>query len=250
MLYRRRIIPRRLVEFWGLSPALANAFARKESCSCSRCGANLRARRIARAMLSLYPVGPPPTPCHSLAQWVDRSESRSLRVAEINRIHGLHEVLVRLPYLSSSDFHPGSEPGSIVDGVRSEDLTRLTYPDESFDVVLTSETLEHVPDLAAALHEIRRVLVPGGRHIFTIPQLPHVRTTFARSIVLPNGSIQDRAPRICHPGGDTGYPVFTEFGTDIRDIFVRSGFELDLLFGPNRDDDLAQVFVSRKRSDR
>ncbi len=249
MLYRRRIIPPRLVDLWGLSPAQADAFARKESCFCSRCGANLRARRMAHALLSLYKVGNPPTPCRSLAQWVEHVESRSLRVAEINRIDGLHEVLLRLPQLSSSDFHPGSEPGSIVDDVRTEDLTRLTYPDASFDVVLTSETLEHVPDLEAALFEIRRVLVPGGRHIFTIPQLPDVRTTFARSILLPDGSIQDRAPRICHPGGDVGYPVFTEFGADIADVFRRAGFELDVLFGPNRDDDLAQVFVSRKTSD-
>ena len=249
MLYRRRIIPQRLAELWGLSPELAGAFARKESCFCSRCGANLRARRMAQALLSLYPVGTPPTPCRSLARWVEYSESESLRIAEINRIDGLHEELLWLPRLSSSDFHPGSAPGSIVGGVRSEDLTRLTYADESFDVVLTSETLEHVPDLAAALHEIRRVLVPGGRHIFTIPQLPHVQTTFARSIVLPDGSIQDRAPRICHPGGDVGYPVFTEFGADIQDVFVRAGFDLDVWFGPNRDEDVAQVFVSRKTRD-
>jgi SAM-dependent methyltransferase len=249
MLYRRRIIPPRLVELWGLSPGLAEAFARKESCFCSGCGANLRARRMARALLSLFPVGTPPTPCPSLARWAQNAESRSLRVAEINRIAGLHEVLVCLPDLASSDFRPGSEPGSIVDGTRSEDLTRLTYADESFDVVLTSETLEHVPDLKAALREIRRVLVPGGSHIFTIPQLPHVRTTFARSVVLPDGSIQDHAPRICHPGGDVGYPVFTEFGADIQDVFQRAGFELDVFFGPNRDDDLAQVFVARKTSD-
>jgi Methyltransferase domain len=249
MLYRRRIIPPRLVELWALSPALTEAFARKESCFCSRCGANLRARRMARALLSLYSVGNPPTPCRSLARWVESTEIRSLRIAEINRIDGLHQELVRLPHLASSDFHPGSEPGSITNGVRSEDLARLTYPDASFDVVLTSETLEHVSDLAAALHEIRRVLVPGGRHIFTIPQLPHVQTTFARSIVLPDGSIEDRAPRICHPGGDVGYPVFTEFGADIRDLMMRAGFELDVMFGPNRDDDLVQVFVARTTCD-
>jgi hypothetical protein len=248
MLYRRRVIPRRLVELWGLSSSLADAFARKESCSCSRCGANLRARRIARALLTLYPVGTPPAPTRSLARWVELPESRSLRVAEINQIEGVHEELARLPQLASSDFHPGSDPGSMVGGVRSEDLTGLTYPDASFDIVLTSETLEHVPDLEAALHEIRRVLVPGGRHIFTIPQLPHVQTTFARSIALPDGSIQDLEPRICHPGGDVGYPVFTEFGADMHDMMLRAGFELDVLFGPNRDDDLAQVFVARKSS--
>ena len=32
LIYRRRIIPRRLEELWGLSPKLAEAFARKESC--------------------------------------------------------------------------------------------------------------------------------------------------------------------------------------------------------------------------
>ena len=68
-------------------------------------------------------------------------------------------------------------------------------------------------------------------------------TTFARSIVLPDGSIEDRAPRICHPGGDVGYPVFTEFGADLPDVLERAGFEVDVIFGPNRDDDLAQVYV-------
>ncbi len=246
MLYCRRVIPRRLAERWGLTPRLADALARKESGFCSHCHAKLRARRLARVIRSLYPVGTPPAPSRSLAAWAQSPESQSLRVAEINRIDGLHEQLVRLPQFSSSDFRPGSRPGAIIDGVRSEDLTRLTYPDASFDLVLTSESLEHVPNLDAALREIRRVLVPGGRHIFTIPQLPHVATTFARSVILPDGSIQDNAPRICHPGGDVGYPVFTEFGADINDVLERAGFHLDIHFGPNRDDDLAQVFVACK----
>jgi SAM-dependent methyltransferase len=246
MLYRRRVIPRRLEELWVLTPELAEALARKESCDCSHCGAKLRGRRLAHVLLRLYPVGAPPAPARSLNRWVELPEIQSLRVAEINRIDGLHEQLMRLPNLSSSDYHPGSAPGSIIDGVRSEDLSNLTYPDASFDLVLSSETLEHVADLEAALRQIRRVLAPGGRHIFTIPQLPHVPKTFARSKVLPDGSIEARAPRICHPGGDVGYPVFTEFGADLRDSFERAGFEFDVFFGPNRDDDLAQVYVCRR----
>ena len=132
------------------------------------------------------------------------------------------------PKLRALTIIPAAWPAQTVGGVRSEDLTRLTYPDASFDLVLTSETLEHVPELSAALREIRRVLVPGGRHIFTIPQVPSVPKTFARSIVRPDGSIEDRAPRICHPGGDVGYPVFTEFGADVQDVFVQSGFEVEV----------------------
>jgi SAM-dependent methyltransferase len=246
MLYRRRIIPSRLEEMWGISPALAIAFARKESCNCSHCDASLRGRRVANVLLSLYPVGSPPAPAHSLACWVEEPAIQSLRIAEINLIDGLHARLVRLPHCSSSDYRPDAVPGSITDGTRSEDLTRLTYADASFDVALTSETLEHVPDLDSALSEIRRVLVPGGRHIFTIPQLPEVRHTFARSVANRDGSVAECFPRICHPGGDVGYPVFTEFGADLPELLEHAGFECDVRFGPNRSDDVAQVYVARK----
>lgn len=246
MLYRRRVIPRRLEELWGLTPSLANALARKESCDCAACGAKLRCRRIAEVVLSLYPVGDPPAPAASLARWVDDERVRALRIAEINRIDGLHDRLMGLPRFESSDYRPGAEPGAIIDGVRSEDLMRLTYPDAAFDLVLTSESLEHVPDLDAALAEIHRVLAPGGRHVFTVPVLPNTRHTFPRAIVRPDGSIEDLATRIAHPGGDWGYPVFTELGADLPEILERAGFEVEVRHGPTTEDNLAQVYVCRK----
>jgi SAM-dependent methyltransferase len=50
-------------------------------------------------------------------------------------------------------------------------LTALSLPDESFDIAVTNEVLEHVPDIDAALTELARVLVPGGWHIGTLPFL-------------------------------------------------------------------------------
>lgn len=246
MLYRRRVIPRRLEELWGLTPRLAEALARRESCDCPWCGGKLRARRLARVLLQAYPVGHPAQPARSVAAWVRHPEARALRVAEINRIDGLHDALMALPGLAASDFSPGASPGVVVDGVRSEDLTRLTYPDAQFDLVLTSETLEHVPDLDAALREIHRVLAPGGRHLFTVPRLPDVASTFSRASLSDQGSIVHHATPICHPGGDMGYPVFTEFGADCLDVFRRAGFDTRMAFGPATDDDLAQVYVSIK----
>ncbi len=213
---------------------------------CSRCGVKLRGRRLASVLLELYPVGEPAALARSVVDWVGTPEARALRVAEINRVEGLHEILLALPGFESSDYRDGASPGAVVDGVRSEDLTRLTYPDDSFDLIITSETLEHVPDLAVGLREIYRVLKPGGRHVFTIPQLPGVLKTFARARLDPSGSKIDLATPISHPGGDFGYPVFTEFGQDLPEILRTAGFEVEIRYGPNREDDVAQVYVTRK----
>lgn len=47
--------------------------------------------------------------------------------------------------------------------VANASVTDLGFADESFDVVYSCKVLPHVPDIAGALREIRRVLVPGGR---------------------------------------------------------------------------------------
>jgi SAM-dependent methyltransferase len=45
----------------------------------------------------------------------------------------------------------------------------LPYPTDTFDVLLSHETLEHVADDATAAREIVRVLRPGGRAVIFVP---------------------------------------------------------------------------------
>jgi ubiquinone/menaquinone biosynthesis C-methylase UbiE len=51
---------------------------------------------------------------------------------------------------------------------RQGDVCALPFPDGRFDVVLCQQGLQFVPDPGAALRELRRVLVRGGRLAFTV----------------------------------------------------------------------------------
>jgi SAM-dependent methyltransferase len=59
------------------------------------------------------------------------------------------------------------------------DINCIPVPDASFDVVLCTEVLEHVPEPVKALEEMARILRPGGRLFLTAPlgsglhQLPY-----------------------------------------------------------------------------
>lgn len=58
----------------------------------------------------------------------------------------------------------------------------LPFDDASFDVVLCVEGIEHVMDRHKTLHELRRVLKPGGRLLITTPNLLSIRARIAYAL--------------------------------------------------------------------
>ncbi len=55
-------------------------------------------------------------------------------------------------------------------GVVQGDALHLPFPDATFDRVICSEVLEHIPDDLGAMRELSRVLRPGGTMAITIPR--------------------------------------------------------------------------------
>lgn len=53
--------------------------------------------------------------------------------------------------------------------LRVGDATKMEFEDDTFDFVYSYHALEHIPDYKAALHEMRRVLKPGGGFLIGTP---------------------------------------------------------------------------------
>jgi ubiquinone/menaquinone biosynthesis C-methylase UbiE len=73
--------------------------------------------------------------------------------------------------------------------VRLGDATRLPFPDTSVDLIVSSLSMHHWDDPAAAVPELSRVLRPGGRvRIYDFPFAPFdVLAGAARSLSVLNG---------------------------------------------------------------
>lgn len=132
------------------------------------------------------------------------------------------------PGVVGSEFHGDRFPlGSLNhDGVRNEDVTRLTFPDESFDCVLSLDVMEHVPDYRAGFREMARCLRPGGTLLLTVPFHFGRDSTAIRASANPDGSLTHHLPPVHHgdPICARGALCFNDFGWDMMDDLRAAGF--------------------------
>jgi SAM-dependent methyltransferase len=184
---------------------------KREGTSCIRCGANSRVRHLASTLLE--DVAKRTGERYRTIRQLRRHSG--LKIAEINELRGFHQCISGMLGLSYSEYGTAN----------SEDLMALSYADGTFDYVLTSDTLEHVPDFEVALSEVHRVLKADGKHVFTIPVIWDRSTRRRASEV--NGEVINHLPPSNH-GGPRGIPsfVYNEFGGDVVDRIERAGFDV------------------------
>ena len=127
--------------------------------------------------------------------------------------------------LTYSEYFDDVVPGTYRGEVQCQDVQALTYGDGSFDLCTSTEVFEHVPDDRKGFREIRRVLRPGGRLVFTVP-LTEAPGTVERA-VLADGAIRHLLEPEYHGDvirGQGRVLCFRNYGLDILDRLRESGF--------------------------
>lgn len=195
----REVLWEELISEWELSTEETGYMNRQQGLACARCASNLRSIVLAKAILDY---------CGSsgtLYEFVTSNElSRTLRLVELNPAGNLTFLLSRMP-------------GHQLCSYPEYDLMDLALDDNFLDLIVHSDTIEHIPDPLQGLRECWRVLKPGGACCFTAPTVVG-RMTRSRDGMKPSYHGK--------PGeGGDDLMVHTEFGADIWTYILRAGFQ-------------------------
>jgi SAM-dependent methyltransferase len=194
---RHSVLWDKLVDDWQLSPDEAFYIDRQQGEICNGCGSNLRSIALANALRTFLGTQ------SLLAEIAGTPLTQGISILEINEAGSLSRLLRRFGHHSFGAFP-------------QLDMHAIPYVEGTFDLVVHSDTLEHVPQPVHALTECRRVLKPGGALCFTVP-----------TVVGRMSRSREGLPKSHHGNSQTNtddYVVHTEFGADAWTFAMRAGF--------------------------
>jgi len=198
-----------------------------ETKRCIRCLANLRYEEIAEHIRNNY-----------------KATIKEMSVLELDFNSPLKNLLKNSEEYVMTYYSDKDKLGSIKDGVRCEDITKLTFEDNKFDMIVSSEVLEHVCDLKKAFKESARVLKPGGVHIFSVPA--GIGNTFKRSDWIDGKLNHFVIPEYHYdPLDENGCLVYWNFGDDLGNYFNDVSYQLSIIKGPFGIDRKYLIFLKK-----
>ena len=132
--------------------------------------------------------------------------------------------------LTVSEFWPDVSPGEWRNGMQCQNVERLTFSDESFDLCTSTEVFEHVVDDHIGFCEIRRVLRSGGVFVFSVPLRVNVRTLERAKLI--DGEIFHLEEPEYHDDllrGAGKVLAYRTYGFDITEKLLAAGFSTAII---------------------
>lgn len=186
----------------------AGAAVLRRRCLCPNCGSLERHRLF----------------CLYLQEQIARQEDGLLRRSIL---HVAPEEPIRNYILSNLKPNRYTTADIAARGVdRQEDLTQLSLEDDSVDVVIANDVLEHIVDDRRALSEVFRVLHPGGRFFCTVPLVQEWAHTYEDPAIVTPSERENHFGQVNH---------VRYYGRDFVDRLAEPGFAVDVFHARPQD---------------
>lgn len=185
-----------LVSEWEIDSTERDYIDRQQGMRCDDCGCNIRSQALAKSITTHWNF-------EGLFNDFIRKFSK-LRVLEINTASDLTRWFEKMPHRQLAEYP-------------EVDIQQMPFEKHTFDLIVHSDTLEHIENPVRALEECRRILRPTGLLAYTVPvivgRLSRSRQGMSKSY---------------HGFPDTGaddYLVQTEYGADMWIEPIAAGFK-------------------------
>jgi SAM-dependent methyltransferase len=193
------ILWQELINQWQLSDDEVDYINLQQGFRCANCKNNLRSMTLAAAITRAFDS------TDSFEEFCRTDPTiRRLAVVEVNPAGTLSPFLQLLP-------------GHRLHSFPQLDMQRMNFENESIDILVHSDTLEHVPDSKQALKDSWRVLKRGGHLFYTVPIVVG-RLTQTRQGFLPSYHGKPETLR-------KDYLVQTEYGADFWCEIFEAAFD-------------------------
>jgi O-antigen biosynthesis protein len=211
----------------------------RESLVCNNCGSISRYRSLARGILrAIYDLTG--IESQSISN-LPRAHNVSLSIYDTQAsvftprsTYALPDFLSRCKWIGvqCSVYAPNMEFGrKLKRNLSNQNIEALSFGDSSFDIVITSDVLEHVRLDDQAHLEIRRVLKPGGIYVFTVPNHRQSKTLHRVFVRNPSNPADDQflTEKEFHDDPNVVGKkslVYRIYGTDLDKKLEELGFEV------------------------
>ncbi|MDF5715622.1 MAG: glycosyltransferase [Rhizonema sp. NSF051] len=205
-----------LIDEWRLASYEVDYINRQQGLHCEKCDSSLRSMALAVTIMKCFGYE------GLFKDFVLTEQAQQLKILEINEAGQLTSFFSQIP-------------GHVLVCYPEVNIMQMPFADGSFDLVVHSDTLEHIQYPIKALSECNRILKPGTFLAFTVPMIVDRLT-----------SSREGLPPSYHAGAEdiNSVLVYTEYGCDAWKHLIQAGFNECRIY--SIDYPAAQVLVGVK----
>jgi SAM-dependent methyltransferase len=186
----------------------------RENITCQKCKGSARYRALGLIV-------------SRACQDFDKISPQASTILDTDPFSKLQPLFINNNNYKRSGYSPGIKSGGeLAPGITCVDLQQIPFPDDSLNLLISSDVIEHIDNDTLSFQEAFRVLRPGGKYIFTVPFAAERMVTQIRAFTTQDGTVVHRHPVQVHGDLQGGILARRIYGRDLVQQLEACGFKV------------------------